>query len=93
MADRKFWDRSQGYGSLSIWTRYHRDGLQFQDKFTPTDCSCKPEWNGSAITIGGGYVWKDLYNFAATHNQVVVGGGDPVRQAIPLKQTSFEERC
>lgn len=37
-------------------------------------------------------MWKDIYDFAAAHNHVVVGGGDPVRQAISPKQTSFEEK-
>ncbi|KAL3473531.1 FAD-binding domain-containing protein [Aspergillus californicus] len=68
--------RSQGYGSLSIWIKTIQDGLHFHDRFV-SNSSCRSGWNGSAITIGGGYVWKDVYEFAGKHNHVVVGGADP----------------
>ncbi|KAL1857968.1 hypothetical protein Plec18170_003192 [Paecilomyces lecythidis] len=69
--------RSQGYGSLSIWIKHIKDGLQFHEKFHYSEGSCPSNWTGSAITIGGGYVWKDAYDLASKHRHVVVGGGDP----------------
>jgi hypothetical protein len=30
------------------------------------------------VTIGGGYIWKDVYKLAFERNLIVVGGGDPV---------------
>ncbi|PLB48823.1 FAD-binding domain-containing protein [Aspergillus steynii IBT 23096] len=69
--------RSQGYGSLSIWIKHIKDGLHFHETFHPSEGSCSSDWTGSAITIGGGYVWKDVYDFATKHGHVVVGGGDP----------------
>ena len=29
--------------------------------------------------IGGGYVWKDVYELAAKHGHIAVGGDDKVR--------------
>ncbi|CAG8263694.1 unnamed protein product [Penicillium salamii] len=69
--------RSQGYGSLSIWLRNLRSGLEFHKVFSPSNGSCETNWNGSAISIGGGYVWQDVYDFAAKRGHVVVGGADP----------------
>ncbi|KAF5864046.1 hypothetical protein ETB97_008783 [Aspergillus alliaceus] len=69
--------RSQGYGSLSIWIKTIRNGLEYHDKYVPSDGSCQSDWTGSAITISGGYVWQDVYDFAARYGHVVVGGGDP----------------
>ncbi|KFX97817.1 hypothetical protein V490_02608 [Pseudogymnoascus sp. VKM F-3557] len=68
--------RSQGYGSLSIWIKYLKDGLLFQDQYAPSDGSCQADYTGPAITIGGGYVWEDLYKFAHDHGSIVVGGDD-----------------
>ncbi|BCS28394.1 uncharacterized protein APUU_61442A [Aspergillus puulaauensis] len=69
--------RSQGYGSLSIWTKHVKDGLHFHQDFNYSEGSCPSNWTGSAITIGGGYVWSDAYDLASKHGHVVVGGGDP----------------
>jgi len=71
-------DRSQGYGSLSIWMKHIKYGLHFHKMFQHSEMSCQSNWTGSAITIGGGYVWKDAYDLATKHRHVVVGGGDPV---------------
>ncbi|KFY13971.1 hypothetical protein V492_02933 [Pseudogymnoascus sp. VKM F-4246] len=68
--------RSQGYGSLSIWIKYLKDGLSFQDQYDPSDRSCQTDYTGPAIKIGGGYVWEDLYKFAYDHGSIVVGGDD-----------------
>ncbi|KAI5309824.1 hypothetical protein KEM55_002327 [Ascosphaera atra] len=73
--------KSQGYGSFSIWIWTVRDGMQFHEKYA-SNTSCKSNWTGSAITIGGGYVWREIYDFATKHNSVVVGGGDPTVGSI-----------
>lgn len=75
--------RSQGYGSLSIWIKTIKDGLHFHETFVPSNGSCPSDWTGSAITIGGGYVWQDVYDFAGEHGVIAVGGGDPVGSYIP----------
>ncbi|KAL2827337.1 FAD-binding domain-containing protein [Aspergillus cavernicola] len=62
---------------LSIWMKTIRNGLDYHETFVSSDGSCHSDWNGSAITIGGGYVWQDAYDFAAKYDHVVVGGGDP----------------
>ncbi|BCS19939.1 uncharacterized protein APUU_20371S [Aspergillus puulaauensis] len=68
--------RSQGYGSLMIWIRKIRNGLHYQDHYTPSDGSCQSNWTESAITVGGGYIWRDVYAFSAKHGRIVVGGDD-----------------
>jgi len=67
--------RSDGYGSLEVWIKYLRTGITFQESFK---CSCgETNWTGSALTIGGGYTWTDVYPVAQQNNVVVVGGGTP----------------
>lgn len=78
MTDDGNHNRSQGYGSLSIWIKHIKDGLHFHKKLQYSEVPCQSNWTGSAITIGGGYMWKDAYDFASKHRHVVVGGGDPV---------------
>ncbi|KAJ5967707.1 FAD-binding type 2 [Penicillium viridicatum] len=68
--------RSQGYGSLMIWIKYIQDGLSYQARYTPSNHSCPANWTGGAITVGGGYIWGDVYDFAAKHNSIAVGGDD-----------------
>jgi hypothetical protein len=34
------------------------------------------------MTIGGGYVWEDIYKLAFERNLTVVGGGDPVSDSF-----------
>lgn len=77
------WGRSQGYGSLMIWIRNIRNGLHYQDRYTPSDGSCQSNWTESAITVGGGYIWKDVYAFAAENGRIVVGGDDRVCPSTP----------
>ncbi|KAF9887201.1 hypothetical protein FE257_010455 [Aspergillus nanangensis] len=69
--------KSEGYGSLQVWIKYLRDGITIDDKFKPSDQCTKSDWTGAAITISGGYVWRDVYNLAFPKNLTVVGGGDP----------------
>jgi hypothetical protein len=70
--------RSEGYGALQIWIKYIQKGIDFHEAYTPSDKCASNDWKGSAMTIGGGYVWEDAYNVAFKHNVVIVGGGDPV---------------
>ena len=67
--------RSTGYGSLEVWISHLRTGLSFEPNYQAL-CSAM-KWNGSAITVGGGYIWDDVYPLAQANNVVVVGGGTP----------------
>lgn len=71
-------NRSTGYGSLEIWIRYLRQGIVFQNIYSPSDGCKSSNWKGSAFKIAGGYVWGDVYAEATKQNMIVVGGGDPV---------------
>lgn len=68
-----FLGRSSGYGSLQIWIRYLRTGIDFHETFDQPGSS----WSGSAFTIGGGYEWIDVYEEAAKRDVIVVGGVSP----------------
>jgi len=68
--------RSTGGGSLEIWIRYLRTGLEWMDEFVGTD-GCAGGYEGGAVKIGGGYVWADVYAEAEERGRIVVGGGDP----------------
>ncbi|OJJ47555.1 hypothetical protein ASPZODRAFT_15006 [Penicilliopsis zonata CBS 506.65] len=65
--------RSQGYGSLMIWIKYIDSGLAYQPRY---NSSCASNWTGAAFTVGGGYIWGDVYDAAAEHGMVAVGGDD-----------------
>ncbi|KAJ5780821.1 FAD-binding type 2 [Penicillium paradoxum] len=69
--------KSSGYGALQIWIKYIQEGIDFHETYTPSDQCASCDWTGSAITIGGGYVWEDVYEVAFKRNFTVVGGGDP----------------
>ncbi|KAI3076275.1 CAZyme family AA7 [Penicillium roqueforti] len=69
--------KSEGYGGLQIWIKYIRKGISFQQRYTPSNGCRRSNWAGSAIIIGGGYVWRDVYKVAFQRNLTVVGGGDP----------------
>ncbi|KAK2774464.1 hypothetical protein CKAH01_03697 [Colletotrichum kahawae] len=75
-----FLRRSQGFGSLEIWLRYQRTGIDFQETFQ-SGCTAS-NWTGSALRIGGGYQWSDVYAKAKENNVIVVGGGAPSIGAI-----------
>lgn len=74
--------RSDGYGSLELWLRYHRNGIEFQDTFVATDGCRKSNWNGSAVKINGAYQWRDVSSVAKKHNVIVVSGGSPSVGAV-----------
>jgi hypothetical protein len=62
-----------------IWIKYIQTGLHFQERYVPSNFSCRANWTGSAITVGGGYIWEDVYALAAKHSSIAVGGDDKVR--------------
>ncbi|KAL9583996.1 MAG: hypothetical protein Q9212_002379 [Teloschistes hypoglaucus] len=74
--------RSTGYGSLQIWIRYLRNGIDFQKAYTPSAQCSRSTWAGSAFRIGGGYTWSDVLAEAASRGVVVVGGGTPVSKSV-----------
>ncbi|KAF9034095.1 hypothetical protein BJ165DRAFT_746484 [Panaeolus papilionaceus] len=65
--------RSAGIGSLALWT-HHLNQLQFKSAFVPEKCSAKPV---TAITMGAGAEFIDIYAFATQNNVTFVGGADP----------------
>ncbi|KAJ5619807.1 hypothetical protein N7510_003791 [Penicillium lagena] len=66
--------RSQGYGSLQVWTKYVLKGIEHHSKYTSV-CAAS-NWAGNAFTVRGGYIWSDLYEEAFKRNLTVVGGAD-----------------
>ncbi|KAK1142479.1 hypothetical protein N8T08_007841 [Aspergillus melleus] len=69
--------KSEGYGALQVWIKYMRKGILIKDTYTSSQECIKSKWNGTAITIAGGYIWDDVYKLAFPRNLTVVGGGDP----------------
>ncbi|PQE12027.1 isoamyl alcohol oxidase protein [Rutstroemia sp. NJR-2017a BVV2] len=77
--------RSTGYGSLEIWLRYLRQGVNFEKTYITTPSynqRTTPLWTGSAIEVNGGYSWSDVYKVAVANKVIVVGGGCPDVGAI-----------
>jgi len=70
-------ERNIGYGSLSIWT-HHLRGIQFTETWKPTIGPPLPSPQ-SAVVIGAGVQWKELYSAAYSKNKIVVGGAEPAR--------------
>ncbi|KAK9422799.1 putative FAD-linked oxidoreductase-like protein 13 [Seiridium unicorne] len=67
--------RSDGYGSLEVWLRYYRNGINFQQLYTSANQCSLSNWTGSAIEIDGAWQWKDVHPVAQANNVIVVGGG------------------
>ncbi|KAI1300858.1 hypothetical protein EDD11_005927 [Mortierella claussenii] len=66
--------RSIGASSLSLWL-YYMKGITFSESFVPegaTDGST----GSSAIVLGAGVLWIDVYRAAEDHNVIVVGGAE-----------------
>jgi hypothetical protein len=74
--------RSDGFGSLELWLRYHRNGITFQPTYEATNGCQESSWKGSAIKISGAYQWQDVYVVAKEHDVIVVGGGSPSVGAV-----------
>ncbi|KAJ5817483.1 FAD-binding type 2 [Penicillium robsamsonii] len=67
----------RGLWSTPDLDQIYSDGIDFHDTYTASDKCASSDWTGSAITIGGGYVWEEAYDVAFKRNVVIVGGGDP----------------
>lgn len=63
---------------MEVWIHHLRQGITFQDSYTASDGCTNSDWRGSALKIGGGYIWGEAYAVAEENNVIVVGGGDPV---------------
>lgn len=74
--------RADGYGSLEIWLRHFRNGINFQEKYESANSCSKSGWDGAAIHIDGAWQWRDVYAVAEENNVIVVGGGSPSPGAI-----------
>jgi hypothetical protein len=74
--------RSDGFGSLELWLRYHRNEIKFQPTYEAMNGCQESIWKGGAIKIGGAYQWQDVYAVAKKHNVIVVGGGSPSVGAV-----------
>lgn len=57
--------------------------LQFQEKYQPSNSSCQSNWTGSAIVVGAGYIWNEVYTFAAKYDHIAVGGSSKVNIQLP----------
>lgn len=69
-----FQGRSTAFGSLSVWTHYMR-GIQYHSGFQPEKCPSNGTNNTQqSFTIAAGERDREVYEAAATHNLVVVGG-------------------
>lgn len=67
--------RSDGFGSLEVWLRHFRNGLEFQEIYSSVNGCQRANWMGSAIIIDSAYQWKNVHAFAKANNVIVVGGG------------------
>ncbi|KAK6435256.1 hypothetical protein LTR95_008558 [Oleoguttula sp. CCFEE 5521] len=72
--------RSDGAASLEVWIHHLRTGIAFHKEYA-TSCRAT-SWTGPASSIGGGYVWGDIYPVAKANKVVVVGGGTPAVGAL-----------
>ncbi|KAL8683249.1 MAG: hypothetical protein Q9186_000751 [Xanthomendoza sp. 1 TL-2023] len=68
-----FLGRSTAPNSLSIYTHNLR-GLQWQDRFVPQGC---PSPAHSALKVAAGHRMFEIYDAAATHDSMIIGGQDP----------------
>ncbi|KAF2176417.1 FAD binding domain-containing protein [Zopfia rhizophila CBS 207.26] len=66
-----FMGRSTGRGSLAINTHSFQD-INFIKKYTGAG-----NWDGGAVTVGAGVMFRDLYPLAFKRNVVVIGGECP----------------
>ncbi|EFJ04335.1 hypothetical protein SELMODRAFT_138860 [Selaginella moellendorffii] len=66
-----FFGKSTAAGSLSIWT-HHMKNMSFHDDFVAKRCSVSPV---SAVTVGAGVQWEELYQAVFKQGKVIVGAG------------------
>ncbi|KAL3961271.1 alcohol oxidase [Purpureocillium lilacinum] len=67
--------RADGYGSLGIWLRHFRNGINFQKTLQAGRGCTKSGWTGSAVHIDGAWQWRDVHKVAKANGVIVVGGG------------------
>ncbi|KAL8692115.1 MAG: hypothetical protein Q9218_002783 [Villophora microphyllina] len=65
--------RSTAPNSLSIWTHNLR-GIQWQNRFIPNGCTAQPS---PALKVAAGHRMFEIYDVAAAHDSMIVGGQDP----------------
>ncbi|EFJ04336.1 hypothetical protein SELMODRAFT_2240, partial [Selaginella moellendorffii] len=66
-----FFGKSTAAGSLSIWT-HHLKNISFHHDFVAKRCSVSPV---SAVTVGAGVQWEELYQAVFKQGKVIVGAG------------------
>ncbi|XP_002981361.2 uncharacterized FAD-linked oxidoreductase ARB_02478 [Selaginella moellendorffii] len=66
-----FFGKSTAAGSLSIWT-HHMKNMSFHHDFVAKRCSVSPV---SAVTVGAGVQWEELYQAVFKQGKVIVGAG------------------
>ncbi|KAI5122815.1 hypothetical protein M0805_000157 [Coniferiporia weirii] len=64
--------RSSAPGSLALWT-HNLKNMTFEPSFVPEGCSD----SYTAVTLGAGVQFRDVYAFAEANNFTFVGGSDP----------------
>jgi hypothetical protein len=84
--------RSDGFGSLELWLRYHRNGITFQPTYEATNGCQESSWKGSAIKISGAYQWQDVYVVAKEHDVIVVGVHQSARLADGQPEEAMVQR-
>lgn len=53
--------RSMGYGSLQIWIKHLRQGIEYHARIEQgSHQKSTTSWKGPAFTIRGGYTWSDV---------------------------------
>ncbi|CAA7271039.1 unnamed protein product [Cyclocybe aegerita] len=69
-----FKGRSSAPDSLALWM-HHLKSMTFVPKFVPEKCTARG-YGVTAITIGAGVQFDELYRFADSHGVEIVGGSD-----------------
>ena len=60
-----------GNGSIMLWTHYMKS-IDFSESFVPQDAP-QGTTGVSAVTIGAGVQWGDLYDAVSTQGHTIVG--------------------
>ncbi|RYP16128.1 hypothetical protein DL765_005329 [Monosporascus sp. GIB2] len=67
--------RSDGYGGLSVWLRYYRNSIDFEETYSSAMGCTEAGWKGSAMRIDGNWQWRDISAVARANNVIVTTGG------------------
>ena len=79
--------RSTGYGALALNT-HGLQTIQFMKTY-----SGPGNWSGSAVKVGAGVMFRDLYPQAQAQGVHVVGGESPVRLSARQDGSWFLKEC